>query len=85
MVQLAKSGGEYFVSAEESIASVLVKNGVNVSLSCELGVCGSCLTQVLEGKPEHHDSYLSDAEQRAGDKMMVCVSRACSETLVLDL
>jgi len=84
-VRLAQSGGEYFVSPEESIASTLVKNGIDVNLSCELGVCGSCMTYVLEGEPEHNDSYLSDTEQRAGDKIMICVSRARSETLVLDL
>ena len=84
-VRLARSGGEYIVPARESIAATLVRNGVNVSLSCELGICGSCLTRVLEGQPEHHDSYLSDAEKQAGDKMMICVSRASTEALVLDL
>ena len=59
--------------------------GVSVASSCRDGICGTCETRVLEGVPDHRDSLLSAAEQAAGKTMMVCVSRAKSERLVLDL
>jgi vanillate O-demethylase ferredoxin subunit len=42
-VRLAKSGGEYEVRADESIARALRRHGVKVDTSCELGYCGTCL------------------------------------------
>ena len=56
-----------------------------ISNSCGQGVCGTCITGVLEGTPDHRDAFLSDKERTACDKMMLCVSRAKSEMLVLDL
>ncbi|MDT4873253.1 Carnitine monooxygenase reductase subunit [compost metagenome] len=53
--------------------------------SCEAGVCGSCLTRVLEGTPEHRDTFLTDAERAANDQFTPCCSRSTSPTLVLDL
>ena len=49
-----------------------------VDTSCEQGVCGTCLTGVLEGEPDHRDVFLTDAEKLANDRMTVCVSRAKS-------
>lgn len=86
VVRCARSGGEYPVHAEESIVDALRRHGVNVEVSCEQGVCGTCLTGVLEGEPDHRDVYLTDKEKQAGDRMTPCVSRAKSGgVLVLDL
>ena len=84
-VRLARAGGEYAVPADQSIVQALAANGVIVETSCEQGVCGTCLTGVLQGTPDHRDVFLTDAEKKAGDKIMPCVSRAMSDTLVLDL
>ena len=56
-----------------------------VPSSCRDGICGSCETKVLEGVPDHRDSLLSAKERAACTSMMVCVSRAKSDRLVLDL
>jgi ferredoxin len=56
-----------------------------VETSCREGICGSCETRVLAGSPIHRDSILSEEEQEAGDVMMLCVGRASSPRLVLDL
>ncbi|WP_405786052.1 2Fe-2S iron-sulfur cluster binding domain-containing protein [Streptomyces sp. NBC_00138] len=56
-----------------------------VPYSCEEGYCGSCETRVLAGIPEHHDTVLSEDERRTGRTMMICVGRARSSRLVLDL
>lgn len=84
-VRLARAGGEYAVSADQTIVQALAAHGVIVETSCEQGVCGTCLSGVLEGTPDHRDVFLTDAEKKAGDKIMPCVSRSMSGTLVLDL
>jgi ferredoxin-NADP reductase len=68
-----------------SVMEALRQAGVEVPSSCEEGVCGSCETDVLEGTPDHRDSILTDSERAEGRTMFVCVSRALSPRLVLDL
>ncbi len=84
-VRLARSGGTYDIPAGKTIVQALAEQGVNVATACEQGVCGTCLTGVLEGIPDHRDAFLDDAERSAGDKMLLCVSRAKTPLLVLDL
>lgn len=84
-VRLSRSGGEYVIPAETSIVRALAEHGVNIETSCEQGVCGTCLTGVLQGKPDHRDVFLTDDEKAAGDKIMPCVSRSKDDFLVLDL
>jgi vanillate monooxygenase ferredoxin subunit len=69
----------------KSILNVLLEAGLMVPSSCESGTCGTCQTNVLEGEADHRDSVLTDEEKRAGRCMMVCVSRARSKRLTLDL
>jgi vanillate O-demethylase ferredoxin subunit len=85
IVRLARHGGEFEITEGRTIIEVLGENGVTVETSCEQGVCGTCLTGVIEGEPDHRDVFLTDAEKRANDRMTVCVSRAKSARLVLDL
>lgn len=84
-VRAARSGIERDVPPDRSIAAVLLEAGVALELSCEQGVCGTCLTGVIEGTPEHRDMYLSDEEKLANKQMLVCCSRSRSALLVLDL
>lgn len=85
VVQLASSGQCFTVGAEDTIAQVLMENGVPVALSCEQGMCGACLTRVLEGVPDHKDVVLSAAEREACNQMAICCSRSKSPRLVLDI
>ncbi len=73
------------VPPQRSIMSVVEEAGVGVLSSCAEGTCGTCETRVLEGDPDHLDSVLSEVERRAGDCMMICVSRSRTPRLVLDL
>jgi ferredoxin-NADP reductase len=84
-VRLAKSGRSVMVGPEVSTLDALLQAGVNVDYSCRQGICGSCEVRVLEGIPEHHDEILTAAERASNKTMMVCCSRACSPTVVLDL
>lgn len=84
-VLLARTGQVLQVGAQDSLLDVLNANGCAVICSCTQGICGSCLTPVLEGVPDHRDALLSRAERDENKQMTVCVSRARSERLVLDL
>jgi len=84
-VKLARSGGTYAIPSGKTIVEALRENGIHIETSCEQGVCGTCLTGLLEGLPDHRDVFLTDDEKEAGDKIMPCVSRAKSSLLVLDL
>lgn len=82
-VRLHKTGEAIPVPAGVSILEALRVNGHHVPYSCESGTCGSCRTRLLEGEAEHRDLVLSEAERQ--DQIMVCVSRARSKELVIDL
>ncbi len=84
-VQLASSGRVVVVPKDQTVVQALAAAGVEVQTSCEQGVCGTCLTRVLEGTPDHRDLYLTPEEQAANDQFTPCCSRARSARLVLDL
>ncbi|MGA8322657.1 MAG: PDR/VanB family oxidoreductase [Xanthobacteraceae bacterium] len=84
-VELARSSEEYYIPEGKKVLEVLYEAGVDVDYSCELGICGACETRVISGIPEHHDSVLSEEEQAANDKVMICCCGCKSERLVLDL
>ena len=48
------------------------------------GTCGSCLSTVLEGIPDHLDSFLSANERKSNCLVAVCVSKSMTPRLVLD-
>ncbi|NRF88359.1 PDR/VanB family oxidoreductase [Burkholderia gladioli] len=82
-VRLARSGKTYQIPANRSILEVLREAGVRVPSSCESGTCGSCRTALCGGTADHRDLVLQADEQER--EIMVCVSRAVSGELVLDL
>lgn len=73
------------VEAGQSILAALEGAGVNVASSCRSGICGACETAVVEGVPDHRDDVLSEADRAANDRMFICVSRAKTPRLVLDV
>ena len=84
-VQIASSGQIVVVPRDKTVVQALAEAGVDVQVSCEQGVCGTCLTRVIEGIPEHKDLYLTPEEQGANDQFTPCCSRSRSPRLVLDL
>ncbi len=84
-VQLASSGRVIRVAADRTVVQALAEAGISVATSCEQGVCGTCLTRVIEGEPDHRDMYLTPEEQAAADQFLPCCSRSRSARLVLDL
>ena len=84
-VLLKKSGQTLPVRKDQSILKVLQDAGHDVPFSCSEGICGTCMTSVVAGKPDHWDMYLTPEEQEKGDCIMVCCSRSQTARLVLDL
>lgn len=85
-VILASSGERWPVPAHKTIAQVLQENGVAVPLSCEMGICGACLTPVIEGVVDHRDTVQSEAEKSASaQQIALCCSRSRSPDLCIDL
>ena len=84
-VQIASTGQVFIIPADKAIAEVLIENNIDITTSCDQGVCGTCLTSVLAGEPDHRDSFLTDEERARNDQMTPCCSRAKSRRLVLDL
>lgn len=82
---LARSHCRVRVDANQSAASALRAAGVEVPVSCEQGICGTCVTRVLEGEPDHRDMFLTDAERAANDRFTPCCSRARSSHLVIEV
>ena len=82
-VRLAHSQAEIEVAADQTLLQALRAQGHRVSSSCESGTCGSCKTRLLGGQADHRDMVLGEHEQDS--HIMVCVSRARSAELVLDL
>lgn len=84
-VKLASSGQTFTIPAGKTVIKILEEQGVVIPYSCEEGVCGTCLTRVIEGVPDHRDMYLTEEEQAANDQFTPCCSRAKTPVLVLDL
>lgn len=84
-VKLASSGKVVSIPKDMSITDALAQAGVNIPVSCEQGVCGTCLTRVIEGIPDHRDMFLMPDEQALNDQFTPCCSRSKSPLLVLDL
>lgn len=84
-VVAAASGITVTVLENQTIVEALAQAGLKVNVSCKQGICGSCLTDVIEGEPDHRDRYLTDEEKAEGDQMLLCCSRAKCGRLVIDL
>jgi vanillate O-demethylase ferredoxin subunit len=85
-VVAARSGITAEVPAGRSIAQVLAERGVVIPISCEQGVCGTCVTRVREGVVDHRDIFLTEAEKATNERVTVCCSRAAAgSVLVLEV
>lgn len=73
------------VGPEDTIAKALAREGVKIEVKCEEGICGTCVTDVLEGEIDHRDQFLTEDEREDGDQICACCSRACGARLVLEV
>ncbi|HUE94757.1 PDR/VanB family oxidoreductase [Pseudomonas sp.] len=82
-VELARSGRQLEVPAEQSLLEALESAGLEIPNLCRGGVCGQCQTRYLKGDVEHRDHFLAPHER--ADSLMPCVSRGCGSPILLDL
>ena len=83
VVRIASTSLTIAVPPGTSLLEALRNNGHPIPYSCESGTCGTCRVRFLDGEVDHRDLVLTDQER--AKNMMVCVSRAFSPELVLDL
>ncbi len=84
-IKLARSGKTITVPSDMSAVAALAAAGIAIATSCEQGICGTCLTPVIEGEPDHRDMFMTPDEQDKNNQFTPCCSRAKSAVLVLDL
>jgi ferredoxin-NADP reductase len=84
-VELRSTGQVVRVDADQTIIQALEQAGLDILYDCQRGDCGICQCRVIAGTPDHRDVILSDEEKASNSVMQICVSRATSERLVLDL
>ncbi|MGW0209192.1 PDR/VanB family oxidoreductase [Streptomyces sp. NPDC003233] len=82
-VELRRTGRTLTVPADSTVLAAVRGELPDTAYSCEQGFCGTCQQRVLEGEIDHRDELLTDAER--ADSMLICVSRANSDRLVLDM
>lgn len=82
---LARSGRVLRVAPDQTVLKALIAAGLSIPTACEQGICGTCLTRVLGGTPDHRDQYLTPEEQAAGDQFLPCCSRSLTARLEIDL
>lgn len=81
----AGSGKRVHVPVGTTALDALEQAGFDMPSSCTEGICGTCETKVLAGTVDHRDFLLSDEEKAAQDTMFVCVSRALTPELTLEV
>jgi|GEM_PF-77630 len=85
-VVAARSNVTLDILPGQSIATRLAEHDVIIPVSCEQGVCGTCLTRVLDGPIDHRDIVLSETERASGTLITACCSRGLAgSTLRLDV
>ena len=84
-LEIASTGRVIPVAKDQTALAALLAAGLDIPMSCEQGVCGTCLTGVKSGTPDHRDQYLTPEERAANNQFLPCCSRASGPRLVLDL
>lgn len=84
-IEARRSGRIIAVPEDVTMAEALAEAGIQANVSCGQGVCGTCLTAVLQGTPDHRDSFQTKAEKETGAQVALCCSRAKGARIVLDI
>lgn len=84
-IEIKSSGEILHVPSNKKVIDVLTEHQIDIPVSCEQGVCGTCVTGVLSGTPDHRDMFLTNEERDQNDQFTPCCSRSKSKLLVLDL
>jgi ferredoxin-NADP reductase/DMSO/TMAO reductase YedYZ heme-binding membrane subunit len=83
-VELRRTGCTVRVDGKQTLLDAVRSVIPKVGGGCEQGICGRCKTRVVAGVPDHRDTLLTEAERDSG-LILLCMSRAHSDSLTLDL
>lgn len=81
LLRIASTGESIEVAADETATAALARHGIEIPVSCEQGICGTCITRVIEGEPDHRDMLMIEGDA----EFTPCCSRSHSPILVIDL
>jgi vanillate monooxygenase ferredoxin subunit len=84
-LHLVRRGITIEVPGDRTLARALAEAGIEVPVSCEQGICGTCMVAVTAGTPDHRDSFLTDEERARGNCIALCCSRSMDPSMSLDL
>lgn len=84
-VEIAGTGQKIEIHPEQTVTHALLAHGFDVPVSCEQGICGTCITRVVSGIPDHRDVFMTDEERALNNQFTPCCSRAKSKHLVIEL
>lgn len=84
-IEVANRGIVVVVQSDETALEALHRIGIEIMSSCEQGVCGTCLTAVVDGRPDHRDQYLTAADRARNDCFTPCCSRSLGGRLVVEV
>jgi len=84
-IEVKGTGRRIEVLPEQTATEALIANGFDIPVSCEQGICGTCITRVVEGTPDHRDLFMTDEEHALNDQFTPCCSRAKTKNLVIEL
>ena len=82
-ITIQDSGQTVTVAKGQTALDALLNAGLDVPNSCAEGVCGMCMTRVVEGIPDHRDQFLTASERSRNDTFMPCCSRSKTSRLVI--
>jgi vanillate O-demethylase ferredoxin subunit len=82
-LRLARRGIELPVAADQTAVDALHAFGIDIAVSCEQGLCGTCVVDAEGHTAEHRDFCLTRTERE--HKVALCCGRAKGEVLVIDL
>ncbi|MGH6988745.1 MAG: PDR/VanB family oxidoreductase [Stellaceae bacterium] len=85
LIEIQKTGQLITIPADKTVVEALRDVGIEIPVSCEQGVCATCLTNIVAGIPDHRDLILTNQEHESGKMFTPCVSRALSDVLVIDI
>ena len=84
-IKLKNSQATYEIPADRSVLEVLEENDIELPFACAEGICGTCITGVIAGTPDHNDMFMTVEEQAENDQFTPCCSRSKTAMLILDL
>lgn len=83
VLRLSQRGIRVPVAGDQSAVDALHAVGIDIPVSCEQGLCGTCVVAGEGEGAEHRDFCLTRSER--GRKVALCCSRAKGEELVIAL